>query len=54
VDQRSPHKTRDTEIYRGESGEKSREDMGPGEKFLKDIFILWVWKEEIMLGHPNY
>jgi hypothetical protein len=28
-----PHKTRDTEIYRGESGE-SLEDMGTGEKFL--------------------
>jgi hypothetical protein len=24
VDQRTPHKTRDTEIYRGESGEKPR------------------------------
>ena len=28
-----PHKTRDTETYRGESGE-SLEDMGTGKKFL--------------------
>jgi hypothetical protein len=34
VDQRPPHKTRDTEINRGESGEKSLEDMGTGKKFL--------------------
>jgi hypothetical protein len=33
VDQRPPHKTRDTAINRGESGE-SLEDMGIGEKFL--------------------
>jgi hypothetical protein len=33
VDQRTPHKTRDREIYRGESG-KSLEDMGTWEKFL--------------------
>jgi hypothetical protein len=33
VDQGTPHKTRDTETYRGESG-KSLEDMGTGEKFL--------------------
>ncbi len=33
MDQGTPHKTRDTETYRGESG-KSLEDMGTGEKFL--------------------
>jgi hypothetical protein len=33
VDQRTPHKTRDTEFYRGESG-GNLEDMGTGEKFL--------------------
>jgi hypothetical protein len=33
VDQRTPHKTRDTKTYRGES-EKSLEDMDTGEKFL--------------------
>jgi hypothetical protein len=33
MDQRPPHKTRDTEIYRGESGE-SLKDMGTGGKFL--------------------
>jgi hypothetical protein len=33
VDQGTPHKTRDTETYRGESG-KSLEDMGTTEKFL--------------------
>jgi hypothetical protein len=33
VDQRTPNKTRDTEIDRGESGE-SLEDMGRGERFL--------------------
>ena len=33
VDQKPPHKTRDTETYRGESRE-SLEDMGTGEKFL--------------------
>ena len=33
MDQGTPHKTRDTETYRGESG-KSLEDMGTGGKFL--------------------
>jgi hypothetical protein len=33
VDQGTPHKTRDSETYRGESGE-SFEDMGTGGKFL--------------------
>jgi hypothetical protein len=33
VDQRTPHKTRDTETYSGESVE-SLKDMGTGEKFL--------------------
>jgi hypothetical protein len=33
VDQGTPHKTRDTETYREESGE-SLKDMGTGEKFL--------------------
>ena len=33
MDQGIPHKTRDSETYRGESGE-SLEDMGTGEKFL--------------------
>jgi hypothetical protein len=33
VDQGTPHKTRDTETYRGEIV-KSLEDMGTGEKFL--------------------
>ena len=34
MDQGSPHKTRDTETYREESGEKSLEEMGTREKFL--------------------
>ena len=34
MDQRTPHKTRDTETYRGGSGGKSLKDMGTGEKFL--------------------
>jgi hypothetical protein len=33
VDPRTPHKTRDTAIYRGESGENPRR-YGHGEKFL--------------------
>jgi hypothetical protein len=33
VDQGTPFKTRDSETYRGESGE-SLEDMGTGENFL--------------------
>jgi hypothetical protein len=33
VDQRTPHKTKDTEIYRGKVG-KTLEDMGTGGKFL--------------------
>jgi hypothetical protein len=33
VDQGTPHKTRDTETYRGESGEEPQR-MGTGEKFL--------------------
>jgi hypothetical protein len=33
VDQRPPHKTRDTETNRGERGE-SLKDMGTGGKFL--------------------
>jgi hypothetical protein len=38
VDQGTPHKTRDTETYRGECG-KSLEDMGTGEKFLNRTAI---------------
>jgi hypothetical protein len=34
VDQGSPHKTKDSENYTGESG-KSLEDMGTGKKLLK-------------------
>jgi hypothetical protein len=33
LDQRTPHKTRETVIYRGEMG-KSLKDMGTGEIFL--------------------
>jgi hypothetical protein len=33
VDQGTPHKTRDTETYRGETRERLK-DMGTGEKFL--------------------
>jgi hypothetical protein len=33
MDQRTPHKTRHTEIYRRESREMPQ-DMGTGEKFL--------------------
>jgi hypothetical protein len=33
VDQGTPHKTRDTETYRGENGEKPQR-YGTGEKFL--------------------
>jgi hypothetical protein len=33
VDQGTPHKTRDSETYRGKSG-KSLEDVGTGENFL--------------------
>jgi hypothetical protein len=33
VDQEPPHKTRDTETYRGESGEELK-DIGAEEKFL--------------------
>jgi hypothetical protein len=33
VDQRTLHKTKDTELYRGESGGNLK-DMGTGEKFL--------------------
>jgi hypothetical protein len=34
VDQEPPHKTRDTESYRGESGDNLKH-MGTGKKFLK-------------------
>jgi hypothetical protein len=34
VDQRTPQKTRNTEIYRGESGEKPRRYGHSGKKFL--------------------
>jgi hypothetical protein len=34
VDQGTPHKTRDSETYRGENRGKSLKDMGTGEKFL--------------------
>jgi hypothetical protein len=33
MNQRTPHKTRDTKTYRGES-EENLEDMGTGEKLL--------------------
>ena len=37
MDQGTPHKTRDTEIYRGESGENLKH-MGTGEIFMNRKF----------------
>jgi hypothetical protein len=41
VDQRLPHKTRDTNTYRGKMG-KSLKDMGTGENFLNRISIAYA------------
>jgi hypothetical protein len=46
VDQRTLHKTRDTEICSGESGE-SLEDMGTGEKFLNRIAMACAVRSRI-------
>ena len=46
MDQRTPHKTRDTEIYRGESGE-SLKDMGTGGKFLNRTAMACVVRSRI-------
>ena len=41
MDQGTPHKTRDTETYRGESGE-TLQDMGKGEKLLNRIAMAYA------------
>ena len=46
MDQGTSHKTRDTETYRGESGE-SLEDMGTGEKFLNRTAMACAVRERI-------
>jgi hypothetical protein len=46
VDQGTPHKTRDTETYRGESG-KSLKDMTTGEKFLSRTPIACTVRSKI-------
>ena len=46
MDQRTPHKTRDTETYRGESGEKL-EHMGSGETFLNRTAMACAVKSRI-------
>jgi hypothetical protein len=43
VDQRTPHKARDTEIYRVES----LQDMGTGEKFLNRTAIAYTVRSRI-------
>jgi hypothetical protein len=45
VDQGTPHKTRVTETYRGESGEKP--GMGTGEKILNRIAMACAVKSRI-------
>jgi hypothetical protein len=47
VDQGPPHKTRDTETYKGESGGKSLEHIGTGEKFLNRTPMAWVVRSRI-------
>jgi hypothetical protein len=58
VDQRTPHKIRDTEIYGGESGLlmpflrsstsiMSLEDMGTGEKFLNRTAMAYAVRSRI-------
>ena len=46
MDQETPHKTRDTETYRGESG-KSLKDMGTGGKFLNRTAMACAVKSRI-------
>ena len=46
MDQRTAHKTIDTEIYRGESGE-NLQDMGTGEKFLNRIAMACAVRSRI-------
>jgi hypothetical protein len=46
VDQGPPHKTRDTETYRGERG-KSLEHMGTGEKFLNRTTMTYALRSTI-------
>jgi hypothetical protein len=46
VDQRPLHKTRETEIYRGESGEKPGKH-GTGEKFLNRTAMVYAIRSRI-------
>jgi hypothetical protein len=46
VDQGTPHKTRDTETYRGESGEKPGR-YGQGEKFLNRTAMICAVRSRI-------
>jgi phage-related protein len=46
VDQRSPHKTRDTETNRGESGEEPQ-THGTGEKFLNRTPMTYALRSRI-------
>jgi hypothetical protein len=46
VDQGTPHKTRDSETYRGEFT-KSLEDMGTGETFLNRTAMVWAVRSRI-------
>jgi hypothetical protein len=46
VDQVTPHKTKDTETYRAESGEKP-EDMDTGEKFLNRTAVACAVRSRI-------
>ena len=48
MDQGTSHKTRDTETYRGESGE-SLENMGTGEKFLNRTALVCAVRSRIDL-----
>ena len=46
MDQRTPHKTKDIEINRGESGEKPR-SMGTAEKFLNRTAMVCAVRSRI-------
>jgi hypothetical protein len=47
VDQRTPHKTRDTEIYRGETGEKASKIWALVKKYLNKTAVAYAVRSRI-------
>ena len=53
VDQGTPHKTRDTEIYRGESGEKPRRYGHRGKRIVFAILGFLLFQINLQIALSN-